>query len=221
MIMGQSQTTNRLACQGHHPASWISDSCLTWQSRFEAHPFLPIVIALLTILTPPYADARNDRFNIDRDEILVVGTGSDNILENDSRSTRVNRITVEETNYTIAEGSFQEVTLSTGAVLTVFDDGQLTFDPTVDSVYSLLTDPSDSERFQFSYRYERSRGRDRSSRVNIIINGVAPQLPTVVDDGLFVGVADEPISISADSPLNLLANDENEDLDSLEITRVH
>ena len=218
--MGQRQTTNRLACQGHHPASWTSDSCLTWQSRFEAHPFLPIVIALLTILTPPYADARNDRFNIDRDEILVVGTGSDNILENDSRSTRVNRITVDGTNYAIAEGSFQEVTLSTGAVLTVFDDGQLTFDPTVDSVYSLLTDPSDSERFQFSYRYERSRGRDRSSRVNIIINGVAPQLPTVVDDGLFVGVADEPISISADSPLNLLANDENEDLDSLEITRV-
>ena len=68
-------------------------------------------------------------------QIIVDGTGSDNILENDSRSTRVNRITVERmTNYAIAEGSFQEVTLSTGPVLTVFDDGQLTFDPTVDSV---------------------------------------------------------------------------------------
>ena len=109
MIMGQRQTTNTLAFQGQLSASWLGNRWSLWQGRFEVHPLQSIVLALLTILTTPYADARNDRFNIDRDEILVVGTGSDNILENDSRSTRVNRITVEETNYTIAEGSFQEV----------------------------------------------------------------------------------------------------------------
>jgi VCBS repeat-containing protein len=148
--------------------------------------------------------AVDDAYSTDADTILnVSATG---ILGNDS-DVDGDELTVSSVNGDAANFG-QQITLESGALLTVYADGSYSFDP--NGQYDHLGVGQTAEE-SYSYTISDGNGGSDTATVTITINGVNDS-PVAVDDA-YTAQQDQTLSISAEE--GLLPNDYDVDGDAL------
>ena len=155
--------------------------------------------------SPP--DAVDDGFTTDEDTLL-----SDNVLTNDSDPDVGDTLTVTEVNGSAADVGSQ-ITLTSGALLTLNSDGTFDYDP--NGAFESLNN-GETAMDSFSYAISDGNGGTDSATVNITIDGVTDNSPPdAVDDGF---TTDEDTLLSD----NVLTNDSDPDVgDTLTVTEVN
>ncbi|MCV0427154.1 MAG: cadherin-like domain-containing protein [Roseibium sp.] len=149
--------------------------------------------------------AVNDSYNVAED-----GTVAGNLLNNDSDGNN-DPLTVVQVNG-VAASVGQQITLSSGALLTVNANGTFDYDP--NGAFNGLNDGQGDED-SFTYRISDGEGGFDDATVTIDINGVSGNAaPVAVGDNYNV---DEDGTVSG----NLLNNDSDADNDPLTIVQVN
>ena len=150
-------------------------------------------------------NAMNDSYNVDED-----GTVSGNLLNNDSDGNG-DPLTVVQVNGANASVG-QQITLSSGALLTVNANGTFDYDP--NGAFNGLND-GQSDKDSFTYRISDGEGGFDNATVTIDISGISGNAaPVAVSDAYNV---DEDGTVSG----NLLSNDSDADNDTLNIVQVN
>ncbi len=158
---------------------------------------------------PPSNNSPNaveDNFSTDEDTIL-----SDSVLTNDSDPDVGDTLTATEVNGVAADVGSQ-VTLGSGALLTLNGDGTFVYDP--NEQFESLND-GESATDSFTYTISDGNGGTDTATVTITIDGVTDgspsnQLPNAVDD---MAIVDEDTSVIVD----VLGNDLDPDNDPLTV----
>lgn len=170
-----------------------------------------VCLLLIALLCPQEVSARKpkakqDTYDLPRTQILT--RGENNLLSNDQRRPeRVESIRVAGQTHAIVAGGSYQYRRPQGAVLTVFSNGNIEFDPRTDSEYSQHSNPANNKRktFEFLYRAVNGDGRSNLAKVRIKIRGVPLSPPTARDDGPYSIFANE--TLNRPSGLGLLSND--------------
>ncbi|NEQ73972.1 MAG: tandem-95 repeat protein, partial [Okeania sp. SIO2C9] len=152
-------------------------------------------------------DAVDDAVTTDEDSVLSSG----NVLTNDSDADS-DTLTVTEVNGNAA-GVGTQVTLTSGALLTLNIDGTFDYDPN-GQFESLNNGETDSD--SFTYTIDDGNGGTDTATVNVTIDGVTDNTaPDAVDDAV---TTDEDSLLSSG---NVLTNDSDADSDTLTVTEVN
>ncbi|MGD1806092.1 Ig-like domain-containing protein [Dapis sp. BLCC M126] len=150
-------------------------------------------------------DAVDDTVTTDEDSLL-----SGNVLTNDS-DAESDPLTVTAVNGNAADVNSQ-VTLTSGALLTVNSDGTFDYDP--NGQFESLNN-GDTASDSFTYTIDDGNGGTDTATVNVTIDGVTDNTPPVaVDDAV---TTDEDSLLSG----NVLTNDSDPDGDTLTVTEVN
>ncbi|MES0808112.1 Ig-like domain-containing protein [Roseibium sp. SCPC15] len=149
--------------------------------------------------------ANNDSYSVSED-----GTVGGNLLTNDSDANNDPLTVVQVNGSSVAVG--QQITLSSGALLTVNANGTFDYDP--NGAFNGLND-GQSDEDSFTYRISDGEGGFDEATVTIDIDGVSGNAaPVATNDSYNV---DEDGTVSG----NLLTNDNDADNDPLTIVEVN
>lgn len=152
------------------------------------------------------AKPKKDKYKIDRNELLAPVPGKKkpkSLTANDKKVSRITSFTTDR-EYTISVGGSESYARGQGARLTVFDNGNFSFDPRGDSDYQRLTSGQKSD-FVFTYTAAGENGSSGSAEVTITIKGVDLSPPSPKMDGPLTTAANKVLVVTADD--GLLIND--------------
>ncbi len=166
-----------------------------------------VTVTITGVNDPP--NAINDHFITDEDTAIL----GPNVLVNDTDPDLSDVLSVSAVNGNPADVGNQ-ITLASGALLTLNADGSLSYDPNGKFEYLQVGDTATDT---FTYTVSDLHGATSTATVSISINGVNDP-PVAVND---TGTTDESTILVAAAP-GILANDSDPDLgDTLSVTAVN